>query len=240
MPNHVTNIVTAPVHVIESMLNEKGDVDFNQIVPRNVEWPWAYISGVAEVAAGKMLDLPFSDFPPLAMMQKETREKFDLSTLREDDREQADQMVENYRKFGHLHNMDAAIALWGTKWNAYNQTIEKELSKASFETAWSMPEPVYLALSAKFPGDEIQVIYADEDTGSNCGTVVYKAGMIVSDDSSPGWSTLDKAGREKWTRFAMNVHGYSEEEIEKRLKEMEDEYDDEEPVEAPFGTMNSN
>lgn len=33
MPNHVTNVITAPKHVIDSFVNADGDVDFSLIIP---------------------------------------------------------------------------------------------------------------------------------------------------------------------------------------------------------------
>lgn len=39
MPNHITNVVTAPRAVLEALLNDKGEVDFERVVPRpaNIE-----------------------------------------------------------------------------------------------------------------------------------------------------------------------------------------------------------
>lgn len=33
MPNHITNIVKAPKEVLDSLINEEGEVDFNLIIP---------------------------------------------------------------------------------------------------------------------------------------------------------------------------------------------------------------
>lgn len=70
---------------------------------------------------------------------------------------------------------------WGTKWNAYDITIDKERALIRFDTAWSTPRQVFEALSKKFPDLKIQVEYADEDIGHNCGRVSYRNGAIVNE-----------------------------------------------------------
>jgi hypothetical protein len=68
------------------------------------------------------------------------------------------------------------IENWGTKWNSYDLSTWKK-QRISFCTAWSMPEPVFKALSLKYPEAKIEVSFADEDIGCNCGVAVYKAGV---------------------------------------------------------------
>lgn len=61
---------------------------------------------------------------------------------------------------------------WGTKWNAYNTAITENspfLTEIEFDTAWSTPDPIIKALSVKYPNCVFEVIYADEDWGSNSG-----------------------------------------------------------------------
>jgi len=86
--------------------------------------------------------------------------------------------VENYRMCGYTTWYEWNIANWGTKWNAY-ETEKKDEDTISFDTAWSMPEPVMLKLSEMFPEIEFEHWYADEDAGSNTGYVTYKAGEIT-------------------------------------------------------------
>jgi hypothetical protein len=62
---------------------------------------------------------------------------------------------------------------WGTKWNGYDVSWEDREDGRTllrFDTAWAHPEPVIHALAAKFPNEILEVRYADEDLGSNCGT----------------------------------------------------------------------
>lgn len=66
---------------------------------------------------------------------------------------------------------------WGTKWNAYESYIEKNI--LSFDTAWAMPEPIFKALSKMFKDVIFKVKWADEDIGHNCGEAHYKNGQLI-------------------------------------------------------------
>ena len=92
--------------------------------------------------------------------------------------------------------MDWNRQTWGTKWNAYSQTIEDDILR--FDTAWSHPTPVIAALSQKFPEEEIHVQYADEDLGSNCGEYIIKNGEVIQKTSLGDYrdpATLDFASQ---------------------------------------------
>lgn len=64
---------------------------------------------------------------------------------------------------------------WGTKWNAYDSytMVNKSSITFVFNTAWSMPYPVIKRL--KVLGFDFDIRWADEDYGSNCGKIDYKA-----------------------------------------------------------------
>lgn len=67
------------------------------------------------------------------------------------------------------------IAKWGTKWNAAETHIVNR-DTVEFWTAWSMPEPIFAELSKRYPDDEIEVTYADENIGENAGYVYFLGG----------------------------------------------------------------
>lgn len=73
---------------------------------------------------------------------------------------------------------------WGTKWNAYESSVEAlpgDLCRVRFETAWAHPFPVIEKLSLLVaPTDLICVRYADEDLGHNLGEYSIQNGRIVS------------------------------------------------------------
>lgn len=69
---------------------------------------------------------------------------------------------------------------WGTKWNAYEIKREGE-NAIYFETAWSPPVPVLVALAKKYPQAKFTLEYADESIGSHTGIIVYEGGELHSD-----------------------------------------------------------
>lgn len=74
-----------------------------------------------------------------------------------------------------------------------------------FETAWSCPEPVYHELASRFPHLEFHICYADEDMGSNCGTVLLRNGEWSVDDIAPRWNEQTEEEHFKWRKFAFQV-----------------------------------
>lgn len=75
-----------------------------------------------------------------------------------------------------------------------------------FETAWSAPEPIYHEMARRFPHLDFQIRYADEDSGSNCGTITLSAGKWFSDEIAPPWSKQSDEEHFKWRKFAFEVH----------------------------------
>lgn len=67
---------------------------------------------------------------------------------------------------------------WGTKWNAYE--ISFQWDEVYFQTAWSTPKPIFAELSKRFPDLRLEVEYADEDRGNNCGKLTYKNGEQIA------------------------------------------------------------
>ena len=210
MPNWVTNKVKAPQEVIQAMINEEGRIDFGKIIKFEGEFPWNGVFGDAETAAEAVLRTPLSDHPLVGGMQRESRSRFDLSKLSDESFEQFVQMLRNHRKTGFMHSMDFARSAWGTKWNACDQSFDGP-DEANFETAWSFPEPVFLKLSQLFPEATIELAYADEDIGSNCGKVIFKGGEAISRDESAGWNEMSEADQQKWQAFAYEVKAWDPE-----------------------------
>jgi hypothetical protein len=66
------------------------------------------------------------------------------------------------------------LKYWGTKWNAYDGYVErgKTWIRFVFSTAWTAPEPIYQKL-AEILHKDMDIKYADEDLGSNCGKLYY-------------------------------------------------------------------
>lgn len=66
---------------------------------------------------------------------------------------------------------------WGTKWGAYDGYTQtgKTWIRLVFSTAWYFPEPIarQLAVIINSLGCDLDIRYADEALGSNCGRITY-------------------------------------------------------------------
>jgi hypothetical protein len=177
MPNHVTNILTAPKEVLDFLKGEDGDVDFNTIVPMpeclnitegsETDWGMSLITGEA----------------PFGLSEEQFNEKIEsydeerIAKLKE----LGQQALDNREKLGHQSWYSWSCEYWGTKWNAYSvERFDDEC--VEFQTAWGCPVAFFEALSEKFPNVEIKVEYADEDIGSNCGTFTVKDGDFIEEN----------------------------------------------------------
>lgn len=124
----------------------------------------------AQIVAKKPLD----SHPLIRSIQASNRDRLTIESLSDEQFEQFILMLKNYRACGYFHSMDFAREVWGTKWNACESTFNVSDGTARFSTAWSYPSPVMISISKRFPDHVIHVKYADEDLGSNCGTLELK------------------------------------------------------------------
>lgn len=215
MPNWVTTRISAPRHVIQSLLNESGNVDFRKIAPfpgPRADWDGIYCD--AEEAAEIVCRIPVNSNPLVGALQTSNRANFDIKKLSDQSFQQFVGMLENFRACGYLHSMDFARKVWGTKWNACEQSVSLDEGQAAFDTAWSCPIELLVQLSNRFPEDSIEVVFADEDIGSNCGQFTLKAGEMIVEDIAPNWSDMTEEQKAKWRSFAYEVKGLTPEQEE--------------------------
>lgn len=90
------------------------------------------------------------------------------------------------------------LAHWGTKWNAYDGYTEIQGNDVQFvfNTAWSLAQPVVIALTKL--GYDLEIMWADEDYGSNCGVRIYNAEdeeWVLGDTDVEGEDPSDFAQR---------------------------------------------
>lgn len=141
--------------------------DFNNLVPmpeliRNSESTSAISNGLAilgrtDVPASfgtvfslqEMLNLPWAQ--AAGIVDTEALKKFllerDPSCV-----EKAEHAIKTYEECGHTDWYSWSIDKWGTKWNAYGVSVEREGDERlvlKFDTAWSPPEPIFVALATR-------------------------------------------------------------------------------------------
>jgi hypothetical protein len=195
MSNHITNRLTITAKNLDTILVEiKGEgedsfIDFDKIVPMPKE-------------------LKGTTSPPRIVSQAE----YDKETARINNGELTEIekqfglsrsitekiSVDLTNQFGSNNWYDWSIAKWGTKWNAYSQHINDNVIE--FDTAWSTPFDVMVALSKKYHDATFKVEYADEDIGSNTGWYVLQNGEVLQSEKFDG----DKDGA---LEFAIEIKG---------------------------------
>lgn len=230
MPNYVKNImrVNKNYDKIAKLFDKKEDFDFNKIIPMPITMK--VVSGSynklaieclfstmdneekAEICSW-LINTNYSNYCELAYKD------FDLKKIKEDnehfiknyvDDEYKNIGIWNLRDFGEklLNNIkeynadtwyDWSCDNWGTKWNSCDSTTNG-VDEWQFETAWSMPMPIYKKLSSMFDDTTFTIEYADEDLGYNCGIVKLKGGKVIYD-------TLGDY------KFACNLWGYEDEDF---------------------------
>lgn len=96
---------------------------------------------------------------------------------------------------------DWHIANWGTKWNAYDgyTKIGKSYVTFIFSTAWNIAMPIIEKLSIlKY---DIDVKYADEDLGVNCGTLTYTNEQGWTHKNSLQLTNPYRFARDLWNKY---------------------------------------
>lgn len=81
--------------------------------------------------------------------------------------ELAKRAISNHEKYGHADWYGWSCANWGTKWGAYSFSDQfneaaPERYEFKFDTAWSMPTPIFDKLAKEFPTLRFEVFAFDE------------------------------------------------------------------------------
>lgn len=249
MPNHVTTILeikdlgdSSLEQVRASMMDDKGFIDFEVICPLpECLKDFNPHHGILTAAKAK-LELPISGNVLIASLELPNRIKAEeeFEAMSDEDKALVQRAMDNYKECGYMYWYDFNNAHWGTKWNAYGQPEEGHPQNAQsfkFDTAWSHPTKMVSAISKKVPTVEFSIKFADEDTGSNCGSYTLINGETSNEDIAPRWSEQTEEQKLKYREFAFNVrypgkdpraHGYDEnwewsEEIETEYYESQKE-----------------
>ena len=195
MPNWVINKVT--------FTGSKENVfDFQQIIP---------MPDSLNVTAGSDEKFAISCAKSFKKGNMEPTKEYEESTWQKKHKtfqewvELGLQYLDNMKKYGAYDWYDWRCWHWGTKWNSCDATWYGD-NMVAFDTDWSTPLPIYQKLAKLFPDVEIDVDYADEDLGNNCGTI-WCSGEDYSVDVKDDFE------------FACAVHGYDPDEIRNEYAE---------------------
>lgn len=103
-------------------------------------------------------------------------------------------------KYGTVSWYDWRIAKWGCKWDVDLLSMEYIDGDMviMFETPWDCPYYAIKELSNQYPECCLQLDYADEDLGTNCGWYVFDKGLGTSegemdyDEAKEFWGVDDE------------------------------------------------
>ena len=236
MPNHITNILrieaseelTAQIKSEIRSVDEDGEtrhIDFNKILPM----PESLMITSGSTTENGIAILKYRDGDDRKIREimgyawgKEFATPEDLIehmiVKGSANLEEAQKALDNERLYGCRDWYGWATSNWGTKWNAYS-TNDTDVDEVTFETAWSNPYPVIVALSAKYPEAVFHMRFADEDFGHNVGEYSLKSGYVVNQN-------IPEGGSEEALELAADITGY-EDYIIDRLYDIESESVDE-------------
>ena len=241
MPNHISNLVrvqgkesdvqkflTKVIGKDKDWNGEEVDTfDFNRIIPMPVELDLKTES--SEVIYFIEGTKPFPDW---AESDPEKKVQF----LKE-----VELYKPNMAKYGAYTWYGWRREHWGTKWNSYDffwvdegSTDEDGNFTVSFmfNTAWSTPYGIWEAVAVQYPDLEIDVVYADEDTGYNAGRFHLIDGCDYeyetkggSDEAMECYFETHPGSEEFWVKNEDGEWVWAEDEDE------DEEEDDESPTE---------
>lgn len=213
MPNYVKNIVKfkdiTPTRFQEILKEINGDgdegfsFDFNKIIPMPKSLD------IEESSRGEKGYACYKAYLEEieSKMDKSEKEEIKARLMKEHDLEESDfelgkTYFENVQNYGATSWYQWSIDHWDTKWNSMYSCVQ-ENGMISFETAWSTPEKVIKEMAKKF-NVGIEVRFADEDIGYNCGIYEYnKDGELINETDM----TCDRVGEENARKFACEIWG---------------------------------
>jgi len=236
MPNHITNILrieaseelTAQIKSDIKSVDEEGEtrhIDFNKILPM----PESLMITSGSTTSNGIAILQYragDDTAIRGIMGYAWANEFDtpedliehMIVKGSANLEEAQKALDNERLYGCRDWYGWSTDNWGTKWNAYS-TNDTDVDEVSFETAWSNPYPVIVALSVKYPEAVFHMRFADEDFGHNVGEYSLQNGDVVDEN-------IPEGGSEEALELAADITGY-EDYITDRLYDIESESVDE-------------
>lgn len=193
MPNHITNVIRGDREVLAqvcaAMKTDESAIDFNALIP------------MPELLRSDSADIGITELANCFMGRQAmtTPGPQDARGLPEERFEKLLIYMRSIREHGFPTWYEWSIEHWGTKWNAYSVQTEDDGLNVRFDTAWSCPMPVARALAKAVPSPW-SWLYADEDIGSNCGTIHCRGGELV------------RTKPEDPTGFALKLKGWDPEE----------------------------
>jgi hypothetical protein len=157
MPNWVHVCITADKKVLEDMIDEKGGITFEKVVPMP---PKMKKRGThLKIMTQAEIDQHWKKYEEYKAAGKLEHDLGYPSSVGITQEEQDELMT----KYGVDNWYDWSLEYWGCKWDASSdETWEDVEDYVDFSTAWSPPEAFIQALSKKHPEELIAVEWEEE------------------------------------------------------------------------------
>lgn len=175
MPNHVRTVIK-----ISKLKKDDIDIVLNLIAsPRIEDRPTEY-------------EIDFNKIIPEPETEDECPEEYKVNKS---------SSIESLKDKPWFNWYEWHIDHWGTKWGAYNcyTKIGKSYIKFVFSTAWSVAQPIIERLSLL--GFPLEVKYADEDWGSNCGVVTWSREQGWEIQFAKDMRNPERFARDLWDKY---------------------------------------
>lgn len=182
MPNWVNVTICADKAIIKSILNNKGQVDFELLMPIPSE--------LKDYSTGSTVSLEEQAKRIVKNKLKYGNGNFEIPPTKQDE--------DRFEKIHGARNWyDWCVEYWGTKWNAQD-TEQIDKNTVSFSTAWNEPYNWIHHLSLKFPGDIINVTWEEEQGFGENYSIVGGFKEIIEEWDMPEFDDVDVDGVDSW------------------------------------------
>ncbi len=167
MPNHVMNIVRISgseesIARCSEQIFKGGEFSFQNIKPMPED---------LDIPSGSMSYTAMEWMKADERTRRRIEKKYGLDNV--EGRARMQRYAINVALYGFPTWYEWRLENWGTKWDAYEISVIHRSDRAihiAFQTAWSTPQAVIETLAGQYPDLAIDVDFADENMGNNCGS----------------------------------------------------------------------
>ena len=161
-----------------------NEFDFNKVIPMPVEL------NIPSSSSGNwgMRYLNLNAKHPILWTEDDRSFMKDMEKQKDENPDHFNEEIElgrkyliNIAKYGYSTWYNWAYDNWGTKWNACEIEWISD-NCVEFETAWSFCHPIVQKLSEMFPTLTIEAEWADEDAGSNTGSIEIRNKVYIREN----------------------------------------------------------
>lgn len=175
------------LHIVSGSLTDRAiEIYLSHINPNNHEFKYEKVgktefNDILDLFNNSKLFTTYSGNLSKEQVNKliENMKEEKLQTV-EDFINYAKRALNNIKQHGAMDWYDWSIRNWGTKWNACHTFYDENTPNViHFDTAWNDVRGLIAFLSRKFPENQFEYQFAEEQIGLYTGSVCFKNGEIL-------------------------------------------------------------